>query len=308
MSILFRAEGLTRWYGQVCALRGVDIELGSGTITGLLGPDGAGKTTTMRLLTGLIRPGEGRVWLGGEDVTGKRASSGRIGYMPQRFSLYADLSVDENLKFYANLFGIKGSERRERTDRLLGFARLTEFRRRRAAALSGGMRQKLALACTLIHAPEVLLLDEPTTGVDPISRVELWEILHELRDRGTAILVSTPYMDEADRCDSVLVLQEGVVMDRGTPSELRSRFPHTIVEVEAEPLGQAARLLEAIHWIEDVVPFGTRLHLTVPSGAADVEGVSEFLMEKGIKVGGISVTEPSLEDVFVALAGGVEAE
>lgn len=307
MSVLFRAEGLIKWYGEVCALEGLDIELETGTITGLLGPDGAGKTTTMRLLTGLIRPNEGEVWLGGEEVTGKRASSGRIGYMPQRFSLYPDLSVDENLKFYANLFGVRGSERRERTDRLLGFARLTEFRRRRAAALSGGMKQKLALACTLIHAPEVLLLDEPTTGVDPISRAELWKILNELRDGGAAILVSTPYMDEADRCDTVLVLQEGVVLDRGTPSELRSRFPHKIVEVEAEPLGRAAHLMEKVGWIGDVVPFGTRLHLTVASAEIDVESLRGFLSGEGIAVGRISVTEPSLEDVFVALAGGVES-
>ena len=307
MSFLFRAEGLVKSYGEVSALKGLDIGLEAGTITGLLGPDGAGKTTTMRLLTGLIRPDEGGVWLEGEDVTGERASSGRIGYMPQRFSLYPDLSVDENLKFYANLFGVRGSERRERTDRLLRFARLTEFRGRRAAALSGGMKQKLALACTLIHAPEVLLLDEPTTGVDPISRSELWEILRELRGGGTAILVSTPYMDEADRCDTVLVLQEGAVMDRGMPSELRSRFPHTIVEVEAEPLGRAAHLLEGVGWIGDVVPFGTRLHLTAASAEIDLEGLRGFLTGEGISVGGISVAEPSLEDVFVALAGGVES-
>lgn len=305
MRALFRAEGLTKSYGSVSALSGLDLELEEGTITGLLGPDGAGKTTTMRLLTGLIRADAGTVWLAGADVTGRRASSGRIGYMPQRFSLYADLSVDENLRFYAHLFGVRGNERRERTERLLRFARLEPFRRRRASALSGGMRQKLALCCTLIHAPEVLLLDEPTTGVDPISRVELWDILFDLRKEGTAILVSTPYMDEADRCDRIAVLREGSVLDRGTPDELRERFPHKIVELEAEPLEVAARTLDGVGAIADVVPFGTRLHLTLAAGDVDLSGVREALEQAGVTVRGMADTEPSLEDVFVALARGV---
>ncbi len=236
-------ESLSKSYGKVSALSGLEIALARGTVTGILGPDGAGKTTAMRLLTGLLRPGAGRVLLGEEDVTGSRASSGRIGYMPQRFSLYPDLSVDENLKFYANIFGVRGGERRERTEQLLQFARLTPFRKRRAAALSGGMKQKLALACTLIHTPEILLLDEPTTGVDPISRAELWEILLELKEQGTTILVSTPYMDEADRCDEVLILRDGIILDRGSPTELRSRFPHEIIEIEARPVGEATRIL-----------------------------------------------------------------
>ncbi len=306
MSIPLRAEGLSKSYGTIPALEGLDLELEAGTITGLLGPDGAGKTTTMRLLTGLILPDQGSVWLSAEEVTGRRASSGQIGYMPQRFSLYPDLSVDENLRFYARLFGVRGPVRRERTDRLLHFARLTEFRRRRAAALSGGMKQKLALACTLIHAPEVLLLDEPTTGVDPISRVELWEILTELRDGGTSILVSTPYMDEADRCDTVVILQEGKVLDRGSPAGLRSRFPDRILEVEAEPLGRAAKVLEEAQWVKDVVPFGTRLHLTMPTPETDPGRVRDLLEKEGIRVAVVAETEPSMEDVFVALIPGGE--
>jgi ABC-2 type transport system ATP-binding protein len=247
------------------------------------------------------------VLLADEDVTGARASSGRIGYMPQRFSLYPDLSVDENLQFYANLFGVRGRERRHRTDQLLHFARLTPFRQRRAAALSGGMKQKLALACTLIHTPEILLLDEPTTGVDPISRVELWQILLELKEEGTTILVSTPYMDEADRCDEVLVLRDGVVLDRGTPEALRSRFPHRILEVEVRPVGRATRILEHFSWIGDVVPFGTRLHLTVESGREDLEEMRRALRDEGVEVGEVRTAAPSLEDVFVALATGADA-
>jgi len=306
LSALLRAEGLSKSYRSHLALKSLSLKLERGTITGLLGPDGAGKTTTMRLLTGLLRADEGTVWLGDEDVTGRRASSGRIGYMPQRFSLYPDLSVDENLRFYGKLFGVRREVRKERTERLLHFARLTEFRRRRAAALSGGMKQKLALACTLIHAPEVLLLDEPTTGVDPISRLELWEILGELRGGGTAMLVSTPYMDEADRCDSVVILQEGSVLDRGAPRELRSRFPHRILEVEAEPLGLASRTLEQVEWVRDVIPFGKRLHLTVPTEETGPEQIRTLLAEAGLKVKRIAETEPSLEDVFVALAARQE--
>jgi len=306
MTPVLTTEALSKSYRKNPALIGLEIALARGTITGILGPDGAGKTTAMRLLTGLLRPGSGRVLLGEEDVTGSRASSGRIGYMPQRFSLYPDLNVDENLRFYANIFGVRGRERRERTEQLLRFARLTPFRKRRAAALSGGMKQKLALACTLIHTPEILLLDEPTTGVDPISRVELWEILLELKEEGTTILVSTPYMDEADRCDVVLILREGIILDRGSPAELRSRFPYEIIEVEAGPVGDATRILEGIDSVREVVPFGTRLHLTMAAGGEDREMLRKALVGNGVTVGAMQSASPSLEDVFVALAAGVD--
>ncbi len=202
---------------------------------------------------------------------------------------------------------MRGGERRERTEQLLQFARLTPFRKRRAAALSGGMKQKLALACTLIHTPEILLLDEPTTGVDPISRAELWEILLELKEQGTTILVSTPYMDEADRCDEVLILRDGIILDRGSPTELRSRFPHEIIEIEARPVGEATRILERFDGVREVVPFGTRIHLTMLAGREDREMLREALIGEGVEVGSIRTASPSLEDVFVALATGVDA-
>jgi ABC-2 type transport system ATP-binding protein len=166
------------------------------------------------------------------------------------------------------------------------------------------MKQKLALACTLIHAPEVLLLDEPTTGVDPISRVELWDILIELRREGTTILVSTPYMDEADKCDSIIILQDGKVLDRGSSIELRRRFPDKILEVEAEPLGRALRVLDESALVKSVVPFGKRLHLTMPASQADRRPIFDLLDKAGIRVGNISITQPSMEDVFVALTPG----
>ena len=300
--MILEAEDLARSYGEVQAIRGLSLGLAEGTITGLLGPDGAGKTTTMRLLTGLIRLDRGTTRHRGRDITGRRATGGWLGYMPQRFSLYGDLTVDENLRFYAELFGVRGERRKQGTERLLAFARLTDFRRRRAAALSGGMKQKLALACTLIHDPEVLLLDEPTTGVDPVSRIEFWQILGELREAGTALLVSTPYMDEADRCDHVLMLRDGIVMDEGTPGELRARFKRAILEVSAQPMARAIRLLEALEGIREVVPFGTRLHVTVDDPASAAEAVRRALAEADVELEAITATRPSLEDVFVALA------
>jgi len=308
VSVQLSATGLRKCYRGLPAVEALSLELEAGTILGLLGPDGAGKTTTMRLLTGLIRPDGGQVFLDSRDVTGQRASSGRIGYMPQRFSLYPDLTVEENLLFYARLFGVRRIERRERMTRLLDFARLEPFRRRRAGALSGGMKQKLALSCTLIHAPDVLLLDEPTTGVDPISRVELWDTLHQLQADGVALLVSTPYMDEADRCDEVMIMREGRVLTRGTPARLRRSFDAALFEVAVEPLGEAARLLESIDWIGEVVPFGTSLHVTLDDPQRDAAALRTLLEEAGLEVDRVDPAEPSLEDVFVALAReGVQA-
>ena len=305
MSHLLSATGLAKSYRKVPALHDLDLALERGTILGLIGPDGAGKTTTMRLLTGLLRPDSGEVFMGEEEVTGQRASSGRIGYMPQRFSLYPDLSVEENILFYARLFGVRRRDRQERMARLLDFSRLEPFRRRRAGALSGGMKQKLALSCTLIHAPEVLLLDEPTTGVDPISRIELWDILLQLRDEGTAILVSTPYMDEADRCDRIVILRQGRILTRGTPAELRRSFPATIFEITVTPLAEAARILEGIEWIGEVVPFGTTLHVTLADAVRDADSVGRILSGAGLNVEEIADCDPSLEDVFVSLAGAI---
>jgi ABC-2 type transport system ATP-binding protein len=295
-------EALVKSYGRVRALHGLDLQVPEGEITGLIGPDGAGKTTVMRLLTGLLRPDSGRVFIDSEEVTARRPTGGRIGYMPQRFSLYPDLSVDENLRFYAHLFGVRGALRRERTDRLLDFARLGPFRRRRAAALSGGMKQKLALACTLVHAPRFLLLDEPTTGVDPVSRAEFWDILMSLRGEGSALLVSTPYMDEADRCDRIIFLREGRVLDRGTPAELRARCGLRVVEVDTPQLARVREALTGQPWVRDVVPFGTRLHVTLTARAPSPEGIGAAVIARGLPVTGLRPVPPSLEDIFITLA------
>ncbi len=300
---MLRTTGLGKRYAGVPALEGLDLEVPEGAITGLIGPDGAGKTTVMRLLTGLIRPDRGEVWFDEREVTARRPTGGHLGYMPQRFSLYPDLTVDENLRFYAHLFGIRGRRREERTERLLAFARLEPFRRRRAAALSGGMKQKLALACTLIHSPRCLLLDEPTTGVDPVSRAEFWRILGTLREEGTALLVSTPYMDEADRCDRVVFLRSGRVLDRGSPAELRRRSALRVMEVDTPARNRAVRELEDRPWVRDVVPFGTRLHVTLTDTAPAPDEVRAALERAGLEVTEVRAVTPSLEDVFIALSG-----
>jgi ABC-2 type transport system ATP-binding protein len=295
-------EALVKSYGRVRTLHGFDLQVPEGEITGLIGPDGAGKTTVMRLLTGLLRPDSGRVLIDSEETTARRPTGGRIGYMPQRFSLYPDLSVDENLRFYAHLFGVRGALRRERTARLLDFARLEPFRRRRAAALSGGMKQKLALACTLVHAPRILLLDEPTTGVDPVSRAEFWDILMSLRGEGSALLVSTPYMDEADRCDRIVFLREGRVLDRGTPAELRARCGLRVVEVDTPDLARVREALSRQPWIRDVVPFGTRLHVTLTDRAPAPGEIGAAVRADGLPVTDLRPVPPSLEDIFITLA------
>ena len=219
-------EGYVKSYGTVKAVDGITLAVERGTLYGLIGPDGAGKTTTMRTLVTLLRPDAGTLTMAGHDVT-KEVSvvRGITGYMPQRFSLYPDLSVDQNLSFFADLFGVPKHEVPARKERLYRFSRLDAFSNRLAGRLSGGMKQKLALSCTLIHDPEILILDEPTTGVDPVSRTEFWEILRELKAQGVTILVSTPYMDEALQCDRVSVMHAGRILASGTPASLIEAFP-----------------------------------------------------------------------------------
>ncbi len=222
---LIRAAGLTKRFGTLTAVDRLDIEVGAGEIFGLVGPDGAGKTTTLRMLCGLVDPDEGRAEIAGYDVrTHPDQVKDSIGYMAQRFGLYQDLTVDENMSFYADLFGIGQAERRELLPRLLAMTRMAPFRNRRAGALSGGMKQKLALMCTLLHRPRVLLLDEPTTGVDPVSRRDFWAILQQLAQEGIAILLTTAYLDEAERCGRVGLMHAGRLLRCAPPEELKREF------------------------------------------------------------------------------------
>lgn len=297
--------GLRKRFDGEEALKGMTLSVPPGEIAGLIGPDGAGKTTAMKIICGLMRPDAGRVRVAGLDATrwSERAKE-LVGYMPQRFSLYPDLTVSENLRFYADLFGISGAARRDLERELMSFSRLEPFRNRRAGNLSGGMKQKLALSCTLIHKPKVLLLDEPTTGVDVVSRREFWRIMRALAGDGLALLVSTPYMDEAMLCDRVVLIRRGEVIASGSPAEVTSLFSRRLVEVGGADQREAARRLRsAADSGFEVHRFGDRLHV-IYEAAAGERAIAALLDDLDVHVRPIP---PSIEDTFVDLtarAGG----
>ena len=295
-------EQLTRAFGDVVAVDRLNLAVRRPEIMGLVGPDGAGKTTCLRMLASILTPTAGRARVLGYDILHQAEEvKARIGYMSQRFSLYADLSVQENLAFFADIYQVPRREREERMAELLEFARLTAFRRRRAEFLSGGMKQKLALACTLIHRPQLLLLDEPTTGVDPVARREFWSILYRLLTQGQTILVSTPYMDEAERCNRVGFLSAGRLLTVGTPNELKAAYPHEVLELRARPADQAAAVARAVPGVLDVQTFGEALHLVVENVQATSEPVRAALQKAGLEVLHLRPIGATMEDVFMAL-------
>jgi len=296
------AEGLTKRFGPAPAVRGLHLRIGRGEIFALLGPDGAGKTTTLRMLCGALEPSEGRIVVDGVDLAGdpERARA-MIGYMPQRFSLYGDLTVRENLDFYADLFEVSGPVRAERTARLLRFSGLGPFQDRLAEYLSGGMRQKLALACTLIHEPTLLLLDEPTAGVDPVSRREFWRILYDLIRRGVTIVVSTTYMDEADRCTTVGLVYEGELISTEDPRVMKQQMRADVIELVAAPKPAARRVLNAAPEVLSSTVVGDRFRIIVASADAAMRTLSERLAAGGATVTRARRVPPSLEDVFVTM-------
>src|SRR5262245_849310 len=265
--------GLTRSFGAVRALDGLDLRVPAGQIYGLIGPDGAGKTTALRVLCGALMPDGGQAHVAGIDVArDAEAVRRRIGYMPQRFSLYGDLTVRENLRFFADVYGVPRGEQPALMERLLAFSRLGPFQGRRADALSGGMKQKLALACTLIHRPQLLLLDEPTTGVDPVARREFWDILRDAVNRdGMTVLVATPYMDEADRCHTVGFMRGGKLMASGSPRDLQRLVPGVVLEVLVSPRQAAEPILRAVPGVRQVQVFGDRLHLVAEHAPAEAD-------------------------------------
>jgi ABC-2 type transport system ATP-binding protein len=292
-------NGLVKRYGDVTALDQLALEIYSGEIFGLIGPDGAGKTTAMRIACGLMLPDEGTVTVMGLDVVKHPLDvKEHIGYMPQRFSLYPDLTVTENLRFFADLYNVSAAERRAREERLMRFSRLEPFRKRRAAKLSGGMKQKLALSCTLIHTPDVLVLDEPTTGVDPLSRQEFWNILRELAGSGQALLVSTPYMDEALLCDRAALMHRGRVLAMGKPAGLTKLFTRKLLEISGPDLNPARkRLLQADAQHLDVIRFGDRLHVIFDQPEQE-RAVRELLVDLRVTA---EIVAPTIEDAFVSL-------
>lgn len=295
--------GLTRQFGSTVAVDGLTLEVAPGELFGLVGPDGAGKTTTLRMLAGVLRPSRGDAVVCGVSVTDHpEAAKPHLAYMAQRFGLYEDLTVAENLAFYADLFEVPRAERPDRLDRLYRFSRLDEFRSRRAGALSGGMKQKLALSCALIHQPRLLLLDEPTFGVDPISRRELWVILEEMVADGTTVMVSTSYMDEAERCDRVGLLHEGLLLALDTPAALRATLPGTLIELHTSDPRRARALLRTDPRIAGASLFGEALHLLLHPGAEWAE-VATTLADSGIDALEAHPIEPTLEDIFIHRVG-----
>ena len=295
--------GVTKRYGTTTALAGVSLEVARGEMFGLIGPDGAGKTTAIRVMCGLLRADAGQVRIGGRDpVREHRAVVERVGYFSQRFSLYGDLSIDENIAFFAEIHGLADYARRR--ERLLDMTRLTAFRSRRADRLSGGMKQKLALACTLVHEPEIILLDEPTTGVDPVSRREFWKLLSEFLAGGLTIVMATPYLDEAERCGRVALLHEGRLIAVDQPARLQHQYRGELYEVVAEPREAANEALGTVPGISDRQTFGERLHVRVPAGAADMEPALRRALEgANVRVQSIRRIPPSLEDVFIDRVG-----
>jgi ABC-2 type transport system ATP-binding protein len=295
-------DGLTRRFGAVRAVEGVSLEVARGELFGIVGPDGAGKTTTMRMLAGVLAPsaGDARV----RDISVARDPEGvkhRIAYMSQRFGLYSDLTVRENIEFYADLFRVPREERSRRVERLYRFSGLEPFQDRLAGQLSGGMKQKLGLTCALVHEPEIMLLDEPTFGVDPISRRDLWLIVHEMVARGVTVLVATAYLDEAERCDRVALLHEGRLVALDTPAALQLLLAGHIHWVRADDPRRARDLLRSRTGVRQATLFGDVLHVNLDDRARDWPAARAALEAAGLQVLGEGEAEASLEDVFIHL-------
>lgn len=294
---------------DIFAIQGISLEVPRGQLFGLIGPDGAGKTTTIRILSTAMKPSSGFAKIGGFDIDSQPEDARLlIGYMPQAFSLYPDLTVIENLDFFADIQGVSGSHKKERIGELLAFSRLDRFQKRRSEHLSGGMRKKLALACALIHEPKVLLLDEPTTGVDPVSRRELWQIISEVLLQGVTVLVSTPYMDEAERCHKVGILNEGQILTMGSPKELTGQLPYHMMEIVARPRRITRQVINSTEGILAWRPVGDRIRMAVE----EPDKVEKKLWSAFKKADGeiriLRRAKPIMDDVFIHLVESSGAE
>jgi ABC-2 type transport system ATP-binding protein len=299
METIVKIKNLKKSYGDIQALKGISLDIKKGEMFGLVGPDGAGKTTTIRVLCGLLSPTGGSAELFGLDLfKNKNKIQKDIGYLSQKFSLYGDLTVDENIEFFAELHGVK--DYKDRRNELLEFTRLIPFRTRLAENLSGGMKQKLALSCTLIHKPKIIFLDEPTTGVDPVSRRDFWKILSNLIKDGVTIFMSTPYLDEAERCNRVALLNNGSIMSFDTPANIKGTVQKTIVEIVCNPIIGAYRLLKQNSDFE-VQVFGDRINVGIMNYEKDFPEIKRIISEAGIQFIEHRIVPISLENVFIHL-------
>ncbi|MBI3608926.1 MAG: ABC transporter ATP-binding protein [Nitrospirae bacterium] len=297
---VIRVEGLTRRFGDLLAVDRLTFSVGRGELFGLVGPDGAGKTTTLRMLAGVVRPTIGDAVMNGTSVArDSETVKHDLAYMSQRFGLYTDLTVIENLNFYADLYQVPRSERKARLDRLFHFSNLGPFQNRLAGKLSGGMKQKLGLSCALIHQPKILLLDEPTFGVDPISRRDLWLIVHDMVAQGVTAIVSTAYMDEAERFDRVALLQEGRLLAVDRPETLQRDLEGAVIMVRVAQVRAARDCVASLSGVRRAALFGDRLHVTVDSAERDGPAVEAALREAGLEVFEVRAMVPSMEDVFI---------
>lgn len=299
-----RTQNLTRRFKDVVAVNDLTMKVLPGEIFGLVGPDGAGKTTTIRLLASILDTSGGSASVAGFDIVHQpEPIKRRIGYMAQRFNLYADLSVWENLCFFADIFGVTGEERARRIDRLLKFSRLDEFQDRRAAHLSGGMQKKLALACTLIHTPEIIFLDEPTTGVDPVSRREFWDILTDLHLQGITLVVSTPYMDEAERCSRVGLMYRGKLVICDTPENIKNMTQGELVALWPDDMRAAYQVLNQLDCLIEIQTYGDQLRIFCLDAQKAIEQIQPALAAGGIRIKEIRMARPRMEEAFISLIG-----
>ena len=301
-------SGLGKRFGTVQAVDQLSFDVQPGEIFGLVGPDGAGKTTTLRMLAGVLTPDAGSATVAGHDVgSDPEGAKHDLSYMPQRFGLYEDLTVDENIRFYADLFGVSRKDRAERSAQLLAAAGFAEFRRRLAGNLSGGMKQKLGLVCALIHTPRVILLDEPTNGVDPVSRRDFWRILYSLTAQGVAILTSTSYLDEAERCHRVGLLYRGRLLFCDLPDQLKKRFPGGVVVVHTADPEQVQHTLTGADGVRSVLLVGDRVHVFVDVTTRRLPELRARLDASKVAYQSIEQATPSIEDLFVSAVEGMPA-
>lgn len=294
-------SNITKSFGEITALSDISFNVKPGELFGLIGPDGAGKTTLFRILTTLLIADKGQATVAGYDVINDYKSiRNSVGYMPGRFSLYQDLTVEENLNFFATIFGTTVEENYDLVKDI--YVQIEPFKKRRAGKLSGGMKQKLALSCALIHKPKVLFLDEPTTGVDPVSRMEFWEMLKRLQKKGITILVSTPYMDEAALCDRIALIQDGNILEVDTPTAIVSHFPKPLYNISAHNMYSLIKILTNYEYTYSIFPFGAFVHYTDKRYPLDIASLKTYLELQGLKNIKIEITKPTIEDTFMELA------
>lgn len=295
-------RNLRKSYAQTRALKDINLELPAGEIVAIVGPDGAGKTTLLRILAGILAFDAGEITLLGESLSAQTHKHRTpIGYMPQRFGLYEDLTVQENIDFFADVFLVRGAERRTRIRRLLEFSRMDPFTGRLARNLSGGMKQKLGLACALVHNPPILLLDEPTNGVDPVSRREFWRLLYDLNREGTTVVISSSYMDEAERAGRFVLLHDGTIISAGIPAVVRREFPRAVYELASDNARELKAALAQRSEFESVVLFGRSVHLAA-APETSTEQIASAVLASGGAIEQLRRITPSFEDIYISLA------